>query len=279
MPQAQSISSILFLIGFIVFAVLLFVYILTSPEEASKLRKSPFINRYYAHRGLYTKDQSIPENSMAAFKRAVEAGYGIELDIQLTRDNKVVVAHDDDTFRVCGEGGIIRDMTFEELSELRLFGTDEKIPFFWDVLEMIDGKVPLIIEFKPGGDKYELCKYAFEMLDAYEGDYCVESFDPAIVRWFRFFKPQLLRGQLSMPANHYDKTKVPALARFFMSRCLFGMINKPNFIAYEVGPKPWTVKFAEKRGALRVCWTSHDPEDAKKNDIVIFEHYEPPITY
>ena len=277
MPQINT--NFIILILFILAVLIVYLAVLVAPTRASKEMLEPFIHRFFAHRGLYTKDQSIPENSLAAFKAACDAGYGIELDIQLTADGKVVVAHDTHLFRVTGAEGSIPDMTYDELSKLRLFGTDQQIPLLWDVLQLVDGKVPLIIEFKSGERNMDLCREAFMMLEAYDGPYCVESFDPNLVRWFYRYNPRLLRGQLAMPSSHYNKAEVPALARFMMSKCLMGRLGRPHFIAYEIGRTPLSVKLAYKIGAAKVCWVSHNESDAKTNDMVIFEFYEPPISY
>lgn len=105
----------------------------------------------YAHRGLHEKDLSVPENSMAGFKAAVEAGYGIEFDLQLTKDKKVVVHHDRSLKRVCGADVSIGDLTYKELQQYRLQNTEERVPLFSDVLALVDGRTPLIIELKHYG--------------------------------------------------------------------------------------------------------------------------------
>ena len=131
----------------ILIAVVLFlaVWIYLIMPRTGRERRAPFTGRAFAHRGLYEADQSVPENSLPAFCRAVEAGYGAELDVQMTKDGEVVVFHDDDLKRGCGIDGRICDMTLEEVRALRLFGTDEQIPLFADVLEIFDGKQPLIV--------------------------------------------------------------------------------------------------------------------------------------
>ena len=119
---------------------------LIAPGRADKAQRAPFTGRDYAHRGLYEADQSVPENSMEAFSRAADAGYGIELDVQLTRDQRVVVFHDDSMKRACGLDAQIHDYTFDELQQIPLFGTEHRIPLFSDVLETVGGRVPLIVE-------------------------------------------------------------------------------------------------------------------------------------
>ena len=132
----------------------------------------------YAHRGLHEKDLSVPENSLAAFRAAVRAGYGIEWDLQLTRDKKVVVHHDRSLKRVCGADISIGDLSYKQLKEYRLHKTNERIPLFSEALTVVGGKVPLIIELKSYDPVDILCPLVWEILKDYKGEYCIESFDP-----------------------------------------------------------------------------------------------------
>ena len=252
---------------------------LVGPGKYTEKAAEPFRNRYFAHRGLYSADQSVPENSIAAFSLAVEKGYGIELDIQLTKEGEVVIFHDDDMLRACGTEKSVSDFTLEELRAFRLFGTDQQIPLFSEVLDLVAGRVPLIVELKSQGARNaELSLKARDLLFAYPGTYCIESFDPRIVRWFRYNAPWVFRGQLACPQDSYKKG-TPRYATELFSRCLCNFYGRPQFIAYELGSKPDTVKLAEAMGAFRVCWTSHNARDRRENDAVIFEHYMPETTY
>ena len=129
----------------------------------------------YAHRGLHGGD--VPENSLAAFEKAAEKRYGIELDVQLTKDGVPVVFHDDSLLRVCGVDRLLRDCELSELRQFRLSGSEkETIPTFAEVLELVDGRVPLLVELKTGSAG--LVRAVVPMLDEYNGSFCVESFDP-----------------------------------------------------------------------------------------------------
>lgn len=251
---------------------------LIAPGHAARTARAPFEGRAYAHRGLYGSDQSVPENSLPAFRRAVEGGFGAELDVQRTRDGQIVVFHDDSMQRACGVDRAIRDFTFAELQQYPLFGTDERIPLFSDVLRLFDGRQPLIVELKYGPDWELLCEATRAMLDAYPGPACVESFHPAMVRWFWKHDPKRLRGQLSEAARFSRKT-LPLPLAFAMSRLLGNCLTRPQFIAYRVGPKPLSVRVAESLGAMKVLWTAREPElHARRmahNDAVIFEGYRP----
>lgn len=275
------------LIIVLIFLVLFILYIaiLVAPGRATEKMKAPFKNRYFAHRGLHTEDNSIPENSIPAFEAACEAGYGIELDVRITSDDEIVVLHDENLLRPCGVDEVIGDLDFEEVSRLRLWDTDCEIPLFQEVLDCVAGRVPLIVEIKPCKRAELLAKKTMDILAPYEGDYCVESFDPSIVRWVKKYAPVVLRGQLANLYHEYDESITP-IGRFFASRCFFNMLTRPHFIAYKTGKKPWPVKLTKLLGAMHIVWTSH-PErlggtpnyDKVDNDSVIFEFYEPPTHY
>ena len=251
---------------------------LIMPARSTKVQRAPFSGRTFAHRGLFTADQSVPENSLAAFRAAVEAGYGVELDVQLTRDKQVVVFHDDDLKRVCGVDARVDAYTLEELKQMPLCGTAERMPLFTEVLATIDGRIPMIVELKSGGDWKTLCPKTLELLTAYKGDYCVESFHPLLVRWFYLNAPQILRGQLSEAAR-YSKESMPLYQAIMMSRLFTNILTHSHFIAYRVGPKCLSVRICEGLGAMRVCWTARPTDDhaklTRKNDAIIFEHYRP----
>lgn len=269
-------STALTLGGLSVLAGTLF---LLCPKKADEETKAPFLRRNYAHRGLHTPDQSIPENSLPAFRQAAEAGYGIELDVQLTRDGELVVFHDDDLRRACGVGLPVDQLTFAELRRLSLFGTEERVPLFSEALRVVGGRAPLIVELKTGRRNRELCRKTLAYLRAYCGEVCVESFDPRIVAYFRFHAPRLLRGQLAQQPEAYAWKGFTAFGAFLLGNTLTNWLGRPHFIAYRVGKKPLPVRLAEKLGALRFAWTSHDPAAEAENDAVIFEYYRPEVKF
>ncbi len=231
----------------------------------------------HAHRGLHSKDKSVPENSIAAFKAAVENGYGIELDLQLSKDGHVVVFHDYTTNRMCGIDGKVNSFTLEELQKMQLLETQQTIPLFTDVLKVVDGKTNIIVEVKPT-DKYEkLCEKTLAILREYSGPYCVESFDPKIVMWFRKNAPDVTRGQLTSHPSIFEGAKL--YQRVAVGCVLTNVVARPHFIAHGLENKSIFVRIAEMTGTMRVCWTVTDEDDAarreRENDAVIFEFYEP----
>ena len=252
---------------------------LLAPGGATRRQRAPFLGINYAHRGLHSRDRSVPENSLAAFRLAARAGYGIELDVQLSKDGQVVVFHDADLKRVCGVDGRVDELTLAELQQLRLCGTEERIPLWSEVLGAIRGAGPLLVELKNGRRNRELCEKTYKLLESYRGDVCIESFNPFIVAWFRFHAPDLIRGQLAAPYGDYRRDKLPVLRSFLLSRNLFNIFARPQVIAYEIGPRPLTVRISELLGAMRFCWTSHEPRNEKGRDGVIFEYYKPKLKF
>lgn len=253
-------------------------YWLIAPGRASKEQRAQFTGWNYAHRGLHSEDKSIPENSLAAFRLAAENGYGIELDVHLSADGKVFVFHDDTLDRVCGVSGNVEEKTYEELSALRLCGTEEKIPLFSEVLAAIDGCGPLIVEIKAGKHNEELCRKTYELLKSYKGVYCIESFHPAVVRWFMKNAPEVFRGQLATTPERYGKNLNRFLA-FALGNSLSNFSCRPQFIAYDVVERPAPVKAAMRMGAVNIGWTSHDKSCEEGRDGVIFEFYRPEKKY
>ena len=233
----------------------------------------------YAHRGFHDKPQ-VPENSLAAFKRAVEHGFGAELDIHLTKDSKLVVFHDSTLVRCTGAEGILEDKTLAELRELRLEGTDELIPTFDEVLDIFESATPLIIELKTYAGNHEaLAKAAVERLDSYKGDYCIESFDPRAIGDIRKLRPDIVRGQLSTNFRE-DPDEAPKGTAGLLTDLKLDFISKPDFVAYnfKYRDQPAFVK-AVARGIQGVAWTIKTREDLKAAEalgyIPIFEQFDP----
>ena len=234
----------------------------------------------YAHRGLYDNEHGIPENSIAAFRRAVDKGYGIELDVHLTADNQLVVFHDDTLTRMCGMNKKISSFLYSDLMQLRLLGTEEGIPLFKDVLELIDGKVPLIIELKVDGSNQNLlCPLVWQLLSRYKGDYCIESFHPFVLQWFKRHEPQVVRGQLS--CNFFQENPHCDIVLFLMSNLMTNFFTHPDFIAYKYLDldNPAVIYNRKLFHIMTVVWTipGKPTYDRFKNkvDAMIFEGFEP----
>jgi glycerophosphoryl diester phosphodiesterase len=252
-----------------------FALFLAAPGKAPTEEKEPFMGRNFAHRGLHDSDKFVMENSMAAFRRAVSCGYGIELDARITADGQIVIFHDDTLYRMCKVNARVEDLSWDVLKTFRLNGTDEGIPLLSEVLEMVGGRVPIILELKNCRKNRRLCEGALKEIRTYKGALCVESFNPFILRWFRKNAPEVIRGQLSCTLKSMGFKVNPGA--FILSRLYTNVLSRPHFIAYGIGKKPLTVRLCEKLGAMKVAWTSdnvsHDLYG--ENDAVIFENYRP----
>lgn len=285
----------------IVLVVLTLLYlVMIMPRMLGRPSREPFLGVYYAHRGLHDNTSDAPENSMAAFKKAVEAGYGIECDVQLTRDGVPVIFHDFTLARIAryadgqapadavlnedgslGVKGKVIDYTYDELMAFHLLDSEEKIPRFEDFLKLVDGRVPLIIELKIELKDLSVCPKVDSLLSDYKGVYCIESFNPLGVFWYRRNRPDILRGQLS-DAFHRDKPEeFKGILYFTLTNLLFNILAKPDFIAFNHKYSDcWAFNICRTLyGALTAAWTIKSQEQlvkAKKRfDIIIFDSFIP----
>ena len=292
----------LLLIILIILICAVILYLLAiAPRLTGAPSKEIFLKqRLVAHRGLHDNKTDAPENSMAAFKKAVDAGYGIEMDVQLTKDGIPVVFHDDTLKRVAryekgqepkdadtepdgsvGVLGRVMDYTFDELSKFRLLDSEERIPRFSDFLKLVDGRVPLIVELKM--EKYDplLCEKADRLLSDYKGVYCIESFNPLGVRWYKKNRPGIFRGQLSEEFFRMPEKRLHTPLFFALSFLLSNFLTRPDFIAYnhihERNISRILCRVLFKKTA--VAWTIKSQEELDRNrknfDIYIFEGFIP----
>lgn len=213
--------------------VLFLLYLLViMPRIIHRANGSEFIGKYYAHRGFHDNSLECPENSLAAFSKAVEMGFGIELDVRLTKDKELIVFHDDTLERACGIKESVSSYTYKQLKQLELFQSKESIPRLVEVLKLVDGKVPLIIELKVEWHPTETCVAVDRILNHYKGLYCIESFSPLALIWYRKNRPNVMRGQLS---THFKKDKISGdrKIQFVIQNLLLNFLAKPDFIAYN----------------------------------------------
>lgn len=233
----------------------------------------------YAHRGLH--GNGVPENSMAAFRAALEQGYGIELDVHLCRDGSLAVMHDSLLRRTTGLDGKICDLTREEWAAIRLEGTEETVPSFSQVLELFRGRQPMIIELKAdGNNQAALCEAVCRALEGYEGVYCLESFDPRCIRWLRRHRPDLIRGQLSENFFRSD-LPTPWIIRLLMSFLVVNALGRPDFVAYRFEHRnhPAMQLCRKLWGIAGVNWTIRSQVDfdtaVAEGYVPIFEGFRP----
>lgn len=238
-----------------------------------------FTGWLYAHRGLHDAKAATPENSMSAFRKAVEAGFGIELDVQVSKDGVPVVFHDFTLKRMCGAEGKVSDYCYEELKRFRLAGTDERIPGFGEVLQLVAGRTPLIVELKTERTDMSVCRAVDRLCSDYSGLYCIESFNPLAVFWYRRHRRNIVRGQLSdafLKEGEYGGT-----GSFLLQNLLFNWVGRPDFIAYNCKyPKMLSRRLCRSLYRSKAAaWTIRSREqlaEARKYfDIFIFDGFMP----
>lgn len=205
--------------------------------------------RAFAHRGLH--GDGAPENSLSAFTAAIERGLGIECDIQQTGDTRAVVFHDWELDRLTAQSGPLRSRTAAELSQVALSGSDDRIPTLREMLELVRGRVPLLIELKTRPERRvgPLCLAVRRDLEGYAGAVAVMSFDPRVAAWFIRRAPQVVRGLVV--SEEGARMLAGAVRR---RRALWQA--KPDFLAYDVRDLPSSFAAAQRRRGLPlVTWT------------------------
>ena len=228
-----------------------------------------------AHRGYFDKTIGIPENSLPAFKRAVENNFIIELDVHILKDKNIIAFHDDDLSRMTGINKKVKDLSYEDINQLKLDKTDNKIPLLTEVLDLVDGKVPIIIELKYdakyGKLEYELVK----ILSNYKGKFVVKSFNPLSVFWFKKHYPEIIRGQL---AEGYRNSNKNFIEKFLLKNMCFNFITKPDFVSYQIEGLPNIVLDKFKKNHIVLGWTVRTKEQFKNGrkyfDNLICENFD-----
>jgi len=245
----------------LIMAAVILVDFARMAEPVNDERADWLTSTLIAHKGLH--DQKIPENSIASISRAVEKGYIIEMDVSMTKDKQIVVFHDKKLKRLFGMDAYLKDMTYAQIAKLQFPNTQEKVPLFSDVLKLVNGRVPLLIEIKNEGDVGEMESLVYAALKNYKGQYAIQAFNPYTVKWFRVNAPQVLRGQLSgsfiisdYEVEYAGTTRLPWHKKFLLSNLLLDFESRPNFIAYEIKHSDkGTFKNLRKLGVPVLGWT------------------------
>lgn len=229
----------------------------------------------YAHRGFHSKPE-IPENSMIAFKKAVDEGFGIELDVHLTKDNRLAVIHDHSLKRTCGVDLKVEEHDFDEIKDFNLEASEEKIPELKEVLNLVQGKIPLIIELKVLGKNYKaLTDGVMKSLEGYKGLYCIESFSPHAVYHLRKHYPEVVRGQLS--GQLLKDGSVNRFEDFLLKNLIVNVAGKPDFVAYRFSDRK--IKALDRYKGSKFMWTITKMEDLIQCELEgaapIFEQFNP----
>lgn len=256
--------------------VLLYLFLI-APRMFNKPDMSVLEGYHYAHRGVFDNESAAPENSLAAFQAAIDAGYGIELDIQLSSDGVAMVFHDADLERMCGVEGKIWEYTCAELQQMRLLDTEETIPTFAEALALIDGQVPVIVEYKLDKVDKAVCAAGQALLAEYNGVYCIQCFHPLALMWYKKNAPEVIRGQLSQ--KFWEKEEYHGEALYaLLSYMIENVVTRPDYIAYEFDDGDnLSFKLCKIMGAKTAGWTLKSYEDyevAKEDfDLYIFDSF------
>ena len=270
-PLWIIISSAL---AFLALSFIIFLILIKPGKKRECIEK--YKNLKFAHRGLHNEERA--ENSLSAFKAAVDAGYAIELDVRLSSDGELMVFHDDTLDRVTNETGRVDERSAEELGKIKLGNTDDTIPTFREVLELIDGRVPLLVEIKEDAGKYGVTEKTVEMLREYKGEYLIESFNPLALARVKKLMPEAPRGILSQNFMSDEKYRTPT--HFLLQLLLLNSVCRPDFIAFNhEHAKNLPLRLA--RGIFKaptIAWTIRSEGEEKrayknKFDGVIFEGY------
>ena len=225
-----------------------------------------------AHRGYYNNKKGIPENSVIAFKKAIDSNYLIELDVRLTKDKKLVVFHDDNLKRVCGVNKRVKDLTYKELLKYNLFDTTQKVPLFSEVIKLVNGRVPILIETKFHNRYGILEKILINELSNYKGLYAIQSFYPLSLLWFKTNTKHIPIGLLS--SNFKNNSN--SLKKLIGKTLILDLFFKTDFISYDVKGLPNNYLSLKKDKKKIVIWTIKNKKDydlAKKyTDALICEN-------
>ena len=220
------------------------------PKLRHRNNMDMFCSAPVAHRGIHD-NITVPENSLPAFNAAAEAGCGIELDVQFTKDRQLVVFHDDNLSRMCGDDRLVIDVTYDELSKMRLLDSDEKIP--------------LLIEMKNERRVvWELPRALYSIMKDYKGVYAIESFNPMFLRKYKKFDKTIARGMLSMRFGEFKDQcrRHQRLIALTLENLMWNFMAKPDFIAYRITDyKKVSLRLNHLLGATTVAWGTTDPSD------------------
>ena len=269
----------------IILIILLLVYAELIRPNLPKRDITPLMGRDYAHRGYWNTndpgEENRPENSLAGFRAAVEKDYGIELDVHLTKDGHLVVHHDDSLKRLTGVNIRIADSTLAEIRACKL-PNGEPVPTYDEVLDTVAGRIPMIVEVKVENRNHDaLSKAVYERMQRYEGPWCMESFDPRAVKWFRMNAPEIIRGQLAFDSAGKGKNFKEWTRNLYIASMLQNFLARPDFVAFSASSVKWhslPIHLLRLMKPWFVAWTVRSQADMdkyRKNwDLQIFEKFE-----
>ena len=257
---------------FLFLCILLYIWSIL-PNTDRRVRANEFASVKYAHRGLHS--ETLPENSIGAFEAAIDKGFGIELDVRLTKRGELVVFHDDTLNRMCGVDRKIAECTYDELLSYRLLDTEYKIPLLSEVLKLVAGRTELLIEIKETGKEIAVSKALIPVLREYKGKFAVQSFSPYAVNYIAKNADEIIRGILVS-----KRGKGSGLKGIMLENFMFNFYHKPDFVS--VNKNHYNAAFYIIYKVCRVpafAWTVRNEEEEKQAETVfktvIFENYFP----
>lgn len=222
------------------------------------------VARPITHRGYHDRAKGIIENTERAFAAAISAGYAIECDLQLSKDSEAVLFHDDRLERVIEAQGFVKDRTVQELKRLPIRGTADRVQTLAEMLEQVDGRVPLVIELKAHWDgDVTLVKRVIDTLKGYRGAHALMSFDPDMIDAMRVISPHTIRGIVADRAfdSYYDA--LPLWRRIELRTLSHLGRIQPHFMSVSVDDLPWApVAAFRAAGQPVICWTVRSPQQA-----------------
>lgn len=229
--------------------------------------------QHIAHRGLY-EGLSIPENSMLAFTKAIENNYAIELDVRITKDNKIIAFHDKNLIRMCGLEKQIINQNFHDIKDFYLYKSKETIPLFSDVLKLVNAQVPIMVEIKNDSKVGKFESVLANILDDYKGEFSVCSFNEKVVYWFKQNRPKFKRGLIygDIRKHQIKFFKIVFLFRFFKVQ--------PDFVSLDYRlSDTLIVNFCKKLSIPIFTWTVNNKKKYQKAKVIfdnlIFENIRP----
>lgn len=247
----MKFKKLLLVILILVIVVLIINSFLTKVDVVKDDSLNWIKEKRIAHRGIYN-NEDIVENSLSAIKLTIEKDENLEIDVQRTKDDVVVVFHDFNLKRLTGVDKNLEDLTYEEIREITLLKTDDYIPTLKEVLEIVDGKVGLLIEIKNEGSVGRLEELVAEDLKNYKGDFAIQAFNPFVLEWFSLNAPHIKRGQL---AGGFEESELKEYEKFLLSNFLLNFKAKPNFIAYKADELPKrVVERMRNKGMIVLAW-------------------------
>ncbi len=252
------------------------------PRTKGKPDMTVFSAYDYANGGLHDFCREVPDNTIKAYDKALKHGYGIIMDVRLTKDGIPVAFTDHELWRLCGIEGTVEDMTFDEIAQIKLAETEYTAPALKEALEFVDGQVPVLLNLRTYGDNYEsLAEAAAAVIEQYDGIIAVESMDYRCVRWFTRNLPHIIRGQMFEKNIDFGNTVITFLRQFAKNWLLTNCLTKPDFISsHVVDSRSLSLRFCKLLYHVPVMhWnvkTMKEYEKARMNDaIVSFEDIKP----